>query len=490
MAFTEQQEKDVLSMLDAFQNGVSIADLPPATGSLDELTIEVQDKTGEPKSLNFYTGISLVNQKIAIRREHKTLGTPALDGWGNLDFLRELGEILGLGCYLVTRDRTRRKLDPTNHYRFADGSYASLDGLLGEYMWCWKKHYFGWKVEGDYRYYGVSLTPIDWDECYLIPAGGTSALGAGVVDRTNLELRSIINDDPQFRGGNADSQSAWDGTYRSNLGRSRANIAAHTASTYARKLGEGWESSWFVARAVQEYLFMLIMGTRHSQAAFNPTKDENGLYSCGLGAGITDWASADWNEYNSYSALHHLSAGVELGDGIGVATHNALDENGNVVKALNIPVFYGLKNMYGHQWDPVRGLIYDVDIDAGTMDVYVAPSLAEDYSNTSTEGMIRAAQVPWIAGYIKSRSFQNLCLAPTEMTGASATTFWCDYHWNSAASGLRCLLASGSATNGANAGAFCTYSQNAVTVAHVRTSPRLCFFDEDPSPVSITGRAA
>ena len=38
--------------------------------------------------------------------------------YGSLDMLRKLPELLGLGCYLVQDDRTRRKLDPTEPLPF------------------------------------------------------------------------------------------------------------------------------------------------------------------------------------------------------------------------------------------------------------------------------------------------------------------------------------------------------------------------------------
>jgi len=190
MAFNEQEETKLRAVINAFDGAKKISDLPIGSGGVEDFVVEAQrTSTGESVRVNLHDAISTVNKKIAIRRWDETLSTPIGEAYGNIDFLRELASVLGLGCYLVTDDRKRRKLDPTNHYKFVDGSPASLDGTMGQYMWCWNKHYYASWKEGNFFYEAVSLNPIENKECYTIPEGGTSALGAGVVDRINLTLK-------------------------------------------------------------------------------------------------------------------------------------------------------------------------------------------------------------------------------------------------------------------------------------------------------------
>lgn len=477
MAFTEQEESKVKAIIEAFDNGKRIADLPLASGGLEDYTVEVQDAGGESARVNLFHAISVVNKKIAIRRWDETKSTPIGEAYGNIDFLRELPSVLGLGCYLVTDDRKRRKLDPTNHYKFADGSPARLDGSDGQYMWCWNAHYYASWKEGNYFYEAVSLNPIEGVECYRIPAGGTSALGNGVVDRTTNTLCSLISDDPKYRGGN--NAANFDDSYRTLLGKPATAIPMTSFSTYARKRGEGWESQWYVSRAVQEYLFRVIMGTRNSQAPFNPEKDANGLYCCGLGAGVTTVGSSAWTDYNGLQPLVPTSVGVELGDGLGEATYDIPASDGGVFQSVTVPVFFGLKNLYGNLWTGVRGLTIDAGEEISS--AYVAPSLYGNYANDSVAGMIKAAELYRTEAYIKKLSMNKLCCMPTE-PGATTGTYYCDCHYTNhkTSLGLRSRLAGGSAAYGVSAGAFVTFSPYEVSVAGSSVSGALCFFEEDP----------
>ena len=254
MAFTQQQEADILAAI--YGDGGQINDLPVAE-NLEGCNVEVQSDSGESRRVNLISAVSALNKRVAIRRWSKTLATPTGEAWGNIDFLRELPALLGLGCYLVTNDRAMRKLDSTDHRRYVDGSPAALDGSEGQYMWCWLSHHYGFREDSLYYYEAVSLDPLgaEWDS-YCIPAGGTSALGGGVIDREatgggeSPRLCSLISDASRYRGG--DNRSAWDNMYNSQLGMIATSIPVTTFSTYARERGQGWEAGWYVNRAVQE----------------------------------------------------------------------------------------------------------------------------------------------------------------------------------------------------------------------------------------------
>lgn len=211
--FTDDLASKVNQLWDAFQGGQTIGELDPAMNAVRDLRIEVVDDTnGKSGSLPLTEAIYSATNGVCGRYWNRNSGTPMAAGYyGSLDMLRNLHNILGLGCYLVTDDRTMRKLNPDNHNRFADGSPARLDGSMGQYMWCWRKHYYAWWMEGDKYIEAVSLNPIRGQYNYYIPAGGISPLSGGVHDRTNDILCSVVSDDPQFRGAN--NPSSWDNSY-------------------------------------------------------------------------------------------------------------------------------------------------------------------------------------------------------------------------------------------------------------------------------------
>jgi hypothetical protein len=423
----------------------------------------------------FFPGSIFNGKGYACRRWNESLATPVGEAYGNLDYLRELPSLLGLGCYLVADNRERRKLSPTNHYNFTDGSVAALDGTQGQYMWCWNAHYYACWLEGGYWYEAVSLSPIPGKQCYYVPEGGTSALGSGVIDRDSLTLCSLVNNAAKYRGGN--NNSTLDGTYKTQLGKAATQISTKNFSAYARKRGEGWDANWYVAQAVPEYLFRIIFGTRHIQTAVNANKDSNGLYQGGLGAGVTNMP--DWSGYNENYPIIPTSAGVELADACGEATYNVLNESGTTVYAAKIPSFFGLKNFYGHLYRGVRGLV--INAGAEKTEAFVAPSLYADYNDASVAGLIKATECPRTEGYITKISMNKLCALPTAVAGSSAT-YYPDYFYTNASSsqGLRLRLSGGYAYAGAQAGASLTYATYASSLATAYLSSPLCYFREDP----------
>ncbi|MDR3133215.1 MAG: hypothetical protein LBU42_04240 [Prevotellaceae bacterium] len=488
MAFTTQEEAVLKQLAAEYPNAQQITDLPTAgAGEVEQGHVEITTAAGESKKFNFFQAVHA--KEIACRRWNETLATPVGEAWGNIDFLRALPGVLGLGCYLVADDRTKRKLDPGDHYKFADGSPALLDGSMGQYMWCWDAHWFCTKKEGSYLYEAVSLERLSGWECTYVPAGGTSALGFGVMDRETNKLCSLISDLPRYRGGKGNSANGhpeWDGTYKSMLGKPVTEMFSYTFSARARLRGLGWEANWYVSRAVQEYLFRIIMGTRNSQSPVNPDKDANGLFQGGLGVGVTQIPGSLWNEKFGYYPLIPCSAGVELADGVGEASYDVKDENDLVIYAAKIPVFFGLKHMWGNLWNVVRGLIINTEPgDGGKTRTYVARSMY-DYEPTAAndatiEGMLLASEQPRVEGVIKKQSMNKLCCMPTEV-GGSSSTYFSDYFWTDPAlySGLRSRLCGGAAHYTSSAGAFCANAHSAVSVAWSHSSLPLCFFEEDP----------
>ena len=485
---TAEQEKGVVAMLAAFQNGKRINELDAAKGALKDMRIEVMDETGETHSMELADAVSQASNPIAGRYWNTANGTPTAAGYyGSLQALRDLPKKLGLGRYLVTDDRKKRKLDPTDSTKYEDGSPAALDGAQGQCMWCWNDFIANIFTEGGNLVKCVTFDkPVGNGVSIRVPAGGTSWLGAGVMDRTNQKLCSVISDAEQYRGGGgsalkASSYSkapAADAKQLTMLGMPATNISTTNFGTYARKRGEGWEANWFVAQFVVEFLFEVIMGTQNSQADYKAEKDANGLYQGGFGTGVTDMPN--WDTYNGYYPVIPTAVGLEAGDGVCLVDYNLPNAEGGTFKSFKVPVFFGLMHAgYGSLWRWVRGLIMDAGEEKS--EVYVSRSMFAAFDPSTVSDKIKVAECPRTSGWIKRKSYNGLCCMPTEV-GASPTTNYCDQFYTDAATskGLRVRAAGGGASSGAGAGASCTYSCYAATAAGTGFSSPLCYFEEDP----------
>lgn len=393
MAFTQEQEAGLLDVLAAFTNGKRINDLENAQGALKDMSIEVMDETGETRKMSLSDAVEQAENPVAGRFWIDANATPTAAGYyGSLAALRALPEKLGLGRYLVLDDRTKRKLDPTDSTRYADGTPAALDGSQGQCMWCWNGFYANIFKEGGKTVKAITFNaPIGNGYSVFIPAGGISWFDAGVIDRTNNKLCSVISLDARYRGGagsalNAASYShapAADSPQLTMLGMPATQKSTTEFGNLARARGEGWEANWFVARFVVTFLFEVIMGTQNSQAAFSATKDSDGLYQGGFGTGVTDMP--DWGNYNGAYPCIPTSVGLEAGDGVCLVDYDMPDAEGGVYHTFHVPVFFGLVTAgYGHLWRWVRGLTISQTAGEKT-EVYVSPSMYAQFDPTSVD---------------------------------------------------------------------------------------------------------
>ena len=495
MAFTQEQEAQLLELLTAYENGKRINELDPAEGEPGAMRIEVMDASGETRSMELERAVAEAGNPIAGRWWANDQATPTAGGWfGSLDFLKRLPETLGLGRYLVTDDRELHKLDPKDSTRFADGSPAALDGSMGQCMWCWSRAwYFTEIVTASRTYWAITLKPLEGYKSVKIPVGGTSWLGAAVMDRTEQKLCSVISQDERYRGGagavlnvaNKAKHPGADAPQVTMLGMAATNLSTTAFGTNARKRGQGWEANWFVAQAAVQILFAVIMGTRNSQAPYNAEKDADGLYQGGFGTGVTDMP--DWDGYNAYYPVIPTSVGLEMGDGTGLVEYGlpaseAAEDQEAPYKTFQVPVFFGLVHAgYGHLWRWTRGLTVSQEAGVKT-EVYVAPSMYADFNPNSVEGLLKVAECPQAEGYIKRVSTNGLCMMPTAV-GGSASTYYPDYFYTNGATqtGLRVRAAGGSAHYGAGAGAFYANAHYAPTTAPACHSSPLCVFVDDPT---------
>lgn len=66
--------------------------------------------------------------------------------------------------------------------------------------------------------------------------------------------------------------------------------------------------------------------------------------------------------------------------------------------------------------------------------------------------------------------------------GASATTYYCNYHWTNAVTTPRTLLIGGSSDAGSYAGLFYLNSSNRLDYSHAAVGTRITFYGEPALP--------
>lgn len=461
--------------------------------SMDEFTsIGSQDRIfGRSASANkhgFFPASLFTQNGYACRRFDTTTSSPLWEAVGNIDYLRNLPSLLGLGCYLVADNHSRRKLDPTNHYKLATGEAALLDGSMGQYMWGWSTPwYYAWWNEGAYIYIAASLNPIPGKNNYIVPIASTSALGAGVLDRTNMKLCSLISQDAQYRGTaaalDATTYPNATGQQLSQLGMAANSIGTSTFETYGAARGSGWGAGWYWLQFAAGELFRLIYGTNDVQSAVNITQDTNGLRQGGLGAGVTTFGS--WDLFNGFHPIIPTSVGVELADGCGAVAYACPKADGSTQQTLYVPVFYGYKNMFGHLYRGLNRIIMVKQADT-SYKIYAAKSMLSAWSYSDTANMEYLCTTPvgtsaWSG--IKTLSRNGMCGMPTEI-GGTTSTYVCDSAYlTTETSGFCAPLGSGLAYDGGNAGLAYLFGYNAPSYANADLSSPLCEVDGDFSPV-------
>jgi len=439
-------------IMTGWDGGKQIDDLPASDLTKQEKYIPVfNPSNGQTEYMELQDA---VNYSIAPRFGrvwNESLSTPTAASWtGNVEFGRELAQALKLGCYLVKNDHSRRKLAATNHYLFETGELAKLDGSMGHYQWGWGvPFYLALYKAGGLWHEEISLRPIPGQYNYRIPVGSISAHGLACIDRDTNTLCSFVNEDAKYRGGN--NNADWDGTYRTLRGTAVTSMTCEAMRAAARRNGTGWMCGTMRHSTVIKILFEIIFGTHDVQAAYNA---------------------------NLYHPFLPTTVGIELADGCGVVNYEVKDGDNNVVYTAPVPVFFGLKNMFGYLWRHQDDEFVKCNENLIRTHL-VAPSIYGTWTIGNEEGMVAYSNSPDSEGYIKAISYDHLENFPTQV-GGSASTYHCDYfRKDSSTSGFRLVLRGGNADRGSYAGSSHVNVYDGVSYSGASIGSPLCEAEEE-----------
>lgn len=257
-----------------------------------------------------------------------------------------------------------------------------------------------------------------------------------------------------------------------------------------------WNIYTYGAHRDLTWLFVVEYATLNSQKAFNANLTAEGYHQGGLGEGVTT-GSVKINGADTWSFVP-CGTTNSLGNGTGIIeyTHTNTNAEGasTGTKVVNVPRYRGIENPFGHVWKNV----IDVVVAGTDNSVYICKDYTkfgtfEGGTNPTAEQLIAAGyelqdfKESTITGqYVKKLVNNNQAdLFPTVVgNGASATTYYCDYHWTSATATPRTLLIGGRSDYGSFAGLFFLYSSGGLGYSYASVGTRITFYGEPALPAA------
>lgn len=258
----------------------------------------------------------------------------------------------------------------------------------------------------------------------------------------------------------------------------------------------GWNMYTYDAHRDLTWLFVVEYATLNSQKAFNASLTAEGYHQGGLGEGITT-GTVTVNGATTYSFVPSGTT-KSLGNGTGIIeyTHTNTNAEGTSTgtKVVNVPRYRGIENPFGHVWKNV----IDVVVAGTDNSVYICKDYTkfgtfEGGTNPTAEQLIAAGyelqdfkESTITSQYVKKLVNNNQAdLFPTVVgNGASATTYYCDYHWTNAIATPRTLLISGRSGSGSAAGLFYLDSYYGLGHSAADVGTRITFYGEPALPAA------
>lgn len=409
---------------------------------------------------------------------------PALQRIGRDDLHRSLPiQSRMRRCVINDEGMVQYYLHPTDSTLKDNGSPANLDGTDGQVMVEIPPFYYKCEQDADGATVMISEYPLPGFHYQRLQY--VSAYQA-TIDRENTSLASVCSMAERYRGGG--NNAAWDGTYRTSLGRPVGAVSLTNFRAYARKRGAhglngcGWNCYTYEANRAIYWLFVTEYATLNSQATFTAEADSNGFKQGGLGAGVSTLEGGKWSAYNNYFPFVPCGITNALGNATGVVNYEMpteYDASAASPKVVEVPSYRGVENPFGHVFQWMDGALINVQSDeaGGRSLLYVSFDPAK-YSSTSVADYELVGDVPRNSVYIKRLLLgDGLCNIPYD-TGGGSSTYHCDYFWTSipaTGTSLRGLHVGGNAHYGVTDGLTSTNTRYAPTDANAYIGSRLCF---------------
>lgn len=474
---TAEQEAILELIIEAFQNGKRLSDLPEVSGTNPfNLICEVLED-GESKKAALAALLPYLEEQCAYGIEfNTTVSTPSCTRIGNLSLHKSLPIHNRMkGCILDDNGEVVEYLNPANW------TGQVRDGSRGQVMVEMPTFYYKFQMEGTKLRVLFSEYPLPG--YHLFRQQYCSAYEASVKHSTRT-LCSVANMDADYRGGNNNAE--YDETYRTLLGRPATAISRTNFRNYARNRKAGsseWNCMTYEQQKILYWLFVVEYATLNSQAAFNATKDSNGYAQGGLGAGVTNMS--DWNGFNGYYPFVPCGHTDELGNSTGQVAYAVINEDGSTRCTVMVPRYRGIENPFGHLWQWTDGINIRISPTEenggdGLSMVFVCTDPAK-FKDNGYDGYAHVGNEARAEGYVKEIIFGEHGEIMPSVVGGGSTTYFCDCHYTNIpeTEALRGVLFGGSATYGVYAGFASAYSNALPLNASAHFGSRLCFLPKE-----------
>lgn len=473
MALTSDEESKVREIIEAFNNGKRLSDLPDVSGNNPfNLLCEVLED-GESKKAALAALLPNMEESCMYGIEYDTtVSSRDVTRIGNMSLHKSLPVHSRLkGCLLDDDGNVVEYLNPTGW------TGHTRDGSRGQVMVELPMYYRKFEIEGNKRRVKFSEYPLPG--YHQVKKKYVSAYEA-TVQRSTTTLCSVVNDDADYRGGNNDSSK--DTNSNTLLGRPATAISRTNFRAYARKRKSStkeWNCMTYDIQKDLFWLFAVEYATLDTQKAYNAEKDSNGYAQGGLGDGVTTLDGSKWSAFNGYYPFIPCGYTDELGNGTGIKEYSMPTEYDSSIKKVNVPRYRGIENPFGHIWQWTDGINIQIQSAAagGLSKVFVTDD-PEKFNDSNYTGYSHVGNEARTEGYVKSVIFGEGGEIIPDVVGGGSTTYFCDYHYtNIPSSGevLRGVLFGGRAGDGAAAGLAYAHSSNAPSNAPAYFGSRLCF---------------
>ena len=403
-----------------------------------------------------------------------TVSSPDCTRIGNTNLHRDLPvHSLMKGCLLADDGSVVKYLDHENW------TSETRDGSLGQVMVEVPEHYIKFETDGNKRRVKLSITPIAGYK--KINKYYVSAYKAS-LQRSTSKLASVVNMDEDYRGGN--NNTAWDGTYRTLLGKPATAISRTNFRTYARNRNldsDEWNCMVYTVQKDLYWLFAIEYATLNTQKAYNASKDSNGYAQGGLGNGVTTLSDSNWGSFNGYYPLVPCGVTDSLGNRTGIVQHAIANDDSSITHTFDVPRYRGIESPFGDIWQWTDGINVRISptSDNGGDDlsmVYICEDPSK-FNDNNYEGYTYVGNEARSNGYVKEVIFEEGGEIMPSVVGGGSTTYFCDYHYTNipTTEALRGVLFGGSANNGASAGFVFASSAGAPSASDASIGSRLCF---------------